>query len=379
MSIPEEVQRGPNSGGTAQVGAVARRENLVEIEALCVEARQENVDVLLLCPGELVGELPAVTESDGVTVVVAASRQESIDLERFSSQLDDSLQDECTFVDTLSTDVTRNGGSQERPETGTTQDTHLEPRTLVAIPAYNEEETIRDVAETASAHSEEIVVIDDGSEDNTIRQAWRADVQIVAHTENRGYGSSLQTAFEVADSRGAENLVILDGDGQHDPSDVPDVVQTLEETDANVVIGSRFVGDSSGNIPLYRRFGLFVINTLSNISMGNLDRASWIQDTQSGFRAYDRDAIEHLSATETIGDDMGASLDILYQLSEADHTIAEHPIVVDYDVPSGSSQNPVTHGLGLLLTILRTTLRKFAVRIVAVLCVTVLLFAALLL
>ena len=102
-----------------------------------------------------------------------------------------------------------------------------------------------------------------------------------------------------------------------------------------------------------------VINVLTNVSLARVRSRSWIHDTQSGFRAYDQQAIEILSSVDSIGDDMGASLDILYQSTEHELSIAEYPVVVNYDTPAGNSQHPVTHGLSLIQTILFTTVRRY--------------------
>lgn len=360
MSVPGDTTDGVSARDLGeQIAVVVTRDNIDEIEQVCHQALRLDQEVLLACPQELVGELPEITAIANISIVAASTEEESHP-ENIGTELDESLLSEYSFVEGSSI-VTERSGTDESARGARSRKTKQDIQHLVAIPAYNEEETIRDVAEAALEHTDEVVVIDDGSDDNTIREAWRAGVDIVAHTQNRGYGSALQTAFDIAEQREVETLVILDGDGQHDPEDIPGLVEQMENADANVAIGSRFVSDTSADIPLYRWFGLMVINVLTNISLGNITRASWINDTQSGFRAYDQEAIDQLSSAQAIGDDMGASLDILYRISENGYIIEEYPVVVDYDVPSGSSKNPVTHGFGLILTILRTTVQKYTV------------------
>ncbi|USZ69751.1 glycosyltransferase family 2 protein (plasmid) [Halorussus salilacus] len=230
--------------------------------------------------------------------------------------------------------------------------------TVAAIPAYNEEDTVGSVVERARPHVDEVVVVDDGSTDETVAAAERAGATVVEHGTNRGYGATLQTAFEAADDRNADALVTLDGDGQHDPEDIPKLLARQRETDANVVVGSRFRGDANAHVPRYRRFGLFVINVLTNLSMGAFPFRSWVSDTQSGFRAFDARAIESLAGDGTLGDDMGASTDILYHARRNGYAVEEVGTTIRYDGDETSTQNPISHGLSVVSNILRTVERE---------------------
>jgi len=230
-------------------------------------------------------------------------------------------------------------------------------RTLVAIPAYEEADTVGDVVREADRVADVVLVVDDGSGDGTAAAAEAAGASVVRHDRNRGYGAALQTAFSEADSRDVDRLVTLDGDGQHDPTDVERLVERHRETGANVVIGSRFVGDGAAEIPRYRRFGIGVINVLTNLSFGVVRRASWIGDTQCGFRLYDREAIHSLATTAALGDHMSASTDILLHVHRRDYDVEEVGVVVDYDVADGSTVDPVSHGYVLVANILKTVER----------------------
>lgn len=227
---------------------------------------------------------------------------------------------------------------------------------LVGIPAYNEAGSIGDVVEGASEHGR-VVVVDDGSDDETAAVARAAGAAVVEHEVNRGYGGALKTLFVEAERAGASNLVVLDADGQHDPADVPKLVEEQRSTGAEIVIGSRFARGAETNVPIYRLLGLFVVNLLTNLSLGVVRRRSWVGDTQSGFRAYDRRAIESLAADASIGDRMSASTDILYHAHHNDFDVEEVGTNVYYDVESASSQDPISHGLDLVNNILRTVER----------------------
>ena len=259
--------------------------------------------------------------------------------------------------------VARNGATAARDHDPRIDIEHDPPpfqscEVLVAIPAYNEASTIGDVVERAREHADAVLVVDDGSDDDTADSAAIAGALVSKHRQNRGYGAALKTAFTTAQRLDAAHLVVLDGDGQHDPSDVPRLVETQRETAAALVIGSRFVEDAASDVPLYRRVGLVTINFLTNLSMGVVRASSRVNDTQSGFRAYDRAAIATLAEDASIGDWMSASTDILYHAHQYDYDIAEVPIEVSYDVENPSTHAPVSHGMTLVRNILKTIERE---------------------
>lgn len=236
---------------------------------------------------------------------------------------------------------------------------------LVAIPAYNEASSIGEVVDTASEYADEVLVVDDGSTDETATRARFAGATVVEHGRNRGYGATLRTAFSEARKRGVDHLVTLDGDGQHDPRDVPRLVERQQQCDAEVVIGNRYHGDRI-EIPRYRRFGLRIIDFLTNASIGLFRKSARISDTQSGFRAYDRRAISALAEDELIGDHMNASTDILYRVLDEGYVVEEVGTTIRYDVEDASSYHPITHGLTLLNNILKTVERKHPMTVLGV-------------
>lgn len=230
---------------------------------------------------------------------------------------------------------------------------------LVAMPAYNEASAIASVVEEAAALADIVLVVDDGSTDETVREAERAGAVVVRHPENRGYGAALKTIFTEATDRNVAHLVVIDADGQHTATDIPRLVAAQRETGDNVVIGSRFAEDARTDAPLYRRFGLGVINVLTNLSLGTVRADKRISDVQSGFRAYDSQVVASLAAAEEIGDRMGASLDILHHARKHGYRVGEIGTVISYDVDHTSSQHPLTHGLELVGTIARLTIGRF--------------------
>jgi glycosyltransferase involved in cell wall biosynthesis len=288
--------------------------------------------------------------------------------ERTEPTIDDEIATSGTTVRAASdssSDIVGNGTTtiERSREHATETEPELEPpesvcEVLVAIPAYNEEHTIGEVVRRAGDHADQVLVVDDGSDDDTAARAATAGAIVIEHGRNRGYGAGLKTAFEAAQRYGARHLVVLDGDGQHDPADIPRLVKAQERTGASLVIGSRFVDGATSNARLYRRFGLRIINALTNLSMGVVRADSRVSDTQSGFRAYDREAIATLAEDPSIGDWMDASTDILYHAHHYDYVIEEVPIAVRYDVENASSQAPFSHGVVLVRNILKTIERE---------------------
>ncbi|MFB6105926.1 MAG: glycosyltransferase family 2 protein [Halobacteriaceae archaeon] len=224
---------------------------------------------------------------------------------------------------------------------------------LVAIPAYNEAENIVSVVYEAAAHGD-VLVVDDGSTDDTAARALAAGASVVRHDGNRGYGAALKTAFREGAARDVDALVVLDADGQHDVADVDRLVGQLADSDADVVVGSRFTGDVDSDIPAYRRLGLWVVNGATNLT---LDGAT-VRDTQSGFRAYAGPVVESLAEADDVCDGMAASTDILYHVVSRGFTVDEVGVVVRYDGDDTSTMNPVVHGVELLANIARRTVQR---------------------
>lgn len=225
---------------------------------------------------------------------------------------------------------------------------------LVAIPAYNEGAVIGEIVESVRKYADNVLVIDDGSTDDTASIAAEAGAEVIRHDDNRGYGGALKTAFAEASERGVDHLLTFDGDGQHDPDDIPRIVEAQQETGAEMVIGSRFADGVQTDIPLYRRFGLMVVNLFTNVSLGVVRSESRVSDTQSGFRAYDASAIETLSEDASLGDHMSISTDILHHAHRHGYDIEEVGTVINYDVEEASSYNPVAHGYVLVMNLINT-------------------------
>jgi len=213
---------------------------------------------------------------------------------------------------------------------------------LVCIPAYHEEKTIGDIVKKSLQYADKVIVCDDGSNDNTAKIARQSGAQIISHTKNQGYGSAIITLFEAARNENADIMVTIDGDGQHDPDQIPLLLDTISEHNVDVVIGSRFLDNSKH--PGYRKRGIKIITSASNLGTDFK-----VSDAQSGFRAYSKNAIDSIHPTET---GMSISTEILQKISNKGLSLAEVPISISYEGDT-SSQNPVPHGIVVLMNTLR--------------------------
>jgi len=223
------------------------------------------------------------------------------------------------------------------------------PRIVAGIPAYNEEQFIAEVVRKARRFADEVIVVDDGSRDGTSEAAKAAGAVVINHGVHKGYGESIKSCFEVMKLNTADVLVVLDGDGQHDPDDIPQLLAPIFSGEADVVVGSRFLGGQT-NMPRYRKFGIKVITFLCNF--GSRVKVS---DAQSGFRAYSKKVLDTLTIT---GSGMGASAEVLIKIREKGFSIKEVPIRCLYH-SKGSTLNPVIHGLGVALTVVKLRIKNF--------------------
>ncbi len=220
------------------------------------------------------------------------------------------------------------------------------PRVVAVIPAYNEEKYIASLVLKVRRHADRVLVVDDGSRDLTGLLAVEAGATVVTHPANQGKGAAIRTGLREALELGGQAVVLLDGDGQHRAEHVGAIVAPVLAGEADMVVGSRFIGrDARRNVPGWRVFGQFALNVATRICSG-----VGLTDSQSGFRALSRDAA--LLMSERLSS-RGFSVESEMQFIAPEHglRVVETPIAVDYDVPL--KRNPVSHGLSVLNGLLR--------------------------
>ena len=213
----------------------------------------------------------------------------------------------------------------------------------VGLPAYNEEKNIAKIIVGLKKVADQIIVCDDGSTDLTSRIAESLGTIVIKHPKNLGYGSAIRSIFLKAREINSEILVTIDSDGQHKIEDVEKVVKPVVDERADISIGSRFL-DKDDNAPKYRKLGINIITKVTNSSLSEK-----ITDSQSGFRAYNNKVLQALSPSDS---GMGISTEILIKSSNLGFKIAEVPTEIQYEGDT-SSQNPVSHGTGVLLSTLK--------------------------
>ncbi|MDP2218007.1 MAG: glycosyltransferase family 2 protein [Methanolobus sp.] len=217
-------------------------------------------------------------------------------------------------------------------------------RVIAAMPAFNEEKYIAKTVLGCKPYVDEVVVVNDGSEDATAMIATACGATVIYHDVNLGYGAAINTCFETARKIQARAMVIIDSDGQHDPSEIARVLHPILKGEADVSIGSRFMEGHKVKIPLYRKVGMKVLDTATNQGSGVK-----LTDTQSGFRAYSNAAINEIM----IGNSgMSAGSEILMQIKDHNLKVKEVPITCRYDIEDTSTHNPVVHGVKVLSSII---------------------------
>lgn len=156
-----------------------------------------------------------------------------------------------------------------------------ELRTCVIIPTYNNDKTIADVIERVEKYTRNIIVINDGSTDNTaqILRNYGSFIEVVSHSKNQGKGVALQNGFNKAVELGYENAITIDSDGQHFPEDLPKLISRLSEEPNSLIIGARNMGQE--DVPGKSSFG----NRFSNFWFW-VETGIRLPDTQSGYRVY---------------------------------------------------------------------------------------------
>lgn len=217
-------------------------------------------------------------------------------------------------------------------------------RIVVALPAFNEQSYIGTMVLKCKQYTEGVVVVNDGSTDNTAELAKEAGAEVISHNKNLGYGATIKTILSEAKKKDFDALVILDADNQHFPEDIPDMVKPIYEG-YDLAIGSRRRKD----IPKHRYVGGKCISIFLN-----LVSRSKVVDTQCGFRAYSPKAVRELELEET---GMAISSEMLFEASRKHLKTIEVPISIRYTKDS-STQNPFYQGFYTLWRIAVMAFKK---------------------
>jgi glycosyltransferase involved in cell wall biosynthesis len=219
------------------------------------------------------------------------------------------------------------------------------PKIIALIPAYNEERFIASVVLKAKRHVDEVWVVDDGSRDDTAGLAEEAGATVLRHTRNHGKGAALNTGFKALRARPDDILIVtLDADGQHEPSELEAVLAPIQAGEADLVVGSRYLG-GDGDVPPSRVWGHKFFNSVTRLASGVA-----VSDSQSGYRAFSRRALETISFNSR---SFSVESEMQFLANQFGLRVVEVPIVIRY--PDKPKRPVLQHGLIVLNGILRLT------------------------
>jgi glycosyltransferase involved in cell wall biosynthesis len=204
-------------------------------------------------------------------------------------------------------------------------------RVIALIPAYNEAARVGEVVARAREQVDEVVVIDDGSNDGTAAAAEKAGARILRHEKNRGKGGAIATALDYFGRSDAEFAILLDADGQHDPAEITKFVETADREQADIVVGNR-MGDT-GEMPVVRR----LTNEFTSWVTSKMARQR-IPDSQCGFRLLRRSVLEDLRLSTARFE---TETEMLIQAARAGHRIVSIPIRTIYETGHSSHIHPL--------------------------------------
>lgn len=230
-----------------------------------------------------------------------------------------------------------------RPVAVTEEDVNPKKGLIAVIPAYNEQIALGSIVLQVRQYVDHVIVVDDGSVDRTADVARMAGAEVIRLDENMGKAYALLLGLRRARELNCTAAVMLDADGQHHTSDIPRIAAWAMNGDADLVIGSRFIANN-GHTPLYRQAGQKTLNLFTN--MGSHVKVS---DSQSGYRVLSRKALDHLDFKS---DGYNVESDMIAHFVKNGLVIKEVPIDVRYDVPNKHKKNPVTHGMGVLSSLI---------------------------
>ena len=228
--------------------------------------------------------------------------------------------------------------TQKTQATQRTQQTGA--RALAGIAAYNEARYVGSIVLQTRQYVDEVIVVDDGSTDNTARVAELAGATVIRHPENRGKGAAIQSILAEAKKRNPDVLVLLDADAQHDPNEIPILIKPVTEG-FDLVIGSREA--QKDKTPKYRRIGQKVI-----FGSSRLASKTNVADSESGFRALSPKAIRELDLKEN---GFAIESEMITRAADKNLKITEVPISNIY-TKDGSTLNPIRHGIDVLSRII---------------------------
>ena len=233
-------------------------------------------------------------------------------------------------------------------------------RLVVVMPAYNAEKTLeRTYADMPHALIDHVILVDDVSRDRTVEVARRLGLEVHIHQQNRGYGGNQKTCYDAALAAGADIVVMLHPDYQYDGSRIPDLIAPLADGRADMVLGSRFLGDPlAGGMPRWKYISNHFLTWLENLVFG-LD----LSEYHTGFRAYSKRLLQtipyHLNSDDFVFDQ-----ELVAQVVASGLVIDEIEVPTRYfaEASSVGLRRSIVYGLSTLVVVLKFALHRSGLR-----------------
>jgi len=216
--------------------------------------------------------------------------------------------------------------------------------TLAVIPCYNEEVTIGSVILKAKRHVDKVLIVNDGSSDDTAKIAKEAGATVISHKKNGGKSAGIKTGFKYALANGFGYVVTIDGDGQHNPDEIPNVLGNIIDNGYDVSIGFR--SGNSTEMPTWRRVGKRMLDYVTSFGNGGN-----VTDSQCGFRAFNRKAVKGL-VSRLNGGEFNVESEQLIKAHELGLNVVTTRVTCKYNNLDTSTKAPTSHGFSVLSYVL---------------------------
>jgi glycosyltransferase involved in cell wall biosynthesis len=234
------------------------------------------------------------------------------------------------------------------------------PKVVVVMPAYNAAKTLKITYEAIPHQSiDKILLVDDGSTDDTIEIARKLNLTVFVHTRNFGYGGNQKTCYTEALKEGADIVVMLHPDYQYDPTLLPDIVAPIKSGQADIVLGSRFLAGNTleQGMPWWKYVGNRFLTKLENWTLGLS-----LSEYHTGYRAFSRRVLEDIPFLLN-SDNFVFDQEMLVQAAYLEFRIKEVPVPTKYfpDASNASFLDSVIYGLSILLLLARFVAHRVSI------------------
>ena len=231
------------------------------------------------------------------------------------------------------------------------------PHRVIVLPAYRAAKTLVEVVgDIPAGHADSILLVDDASKDATVSVAMALRLDVIRHQRNLGYGGNQKTCYRHALSMGADVVVMLHPDGQYDPAIIPNLCRVIEEGEADIVLGSRWLGldPAKAGMPWWKRLGNRFLTGAENRVLG-----LHLSEYHTGYRAYSRRFLEAIPFLEN-SNDFVFDTQVLIQAATFGFKIGEVPAIGKYhaDASSVSFRTSTVYGLETLAALLRYVIHR---------------------